>query len=76
MRWFLAVVVGLMGCASLPRGTPSAETTPVRWEQRCEVGHDLGSTNNILRDYGEEGWELVAVAGDTGAILCFKRRRR
>jgi len=44
------------------------------WMQYCTFhgADDLGDINRFLQQQGEEGWELVTVAGSTGTIYCFK----
>jgi hypothetical protein len=37
---------------------------------------DLDTINEFLRRQGEEGWELVALGGQTGTVYCFRQATR
>ncbi|WP_164010094.1 hypothetical protein [Pyxidicoccus trucidator] len=55
-----------------------APTTVRKWQQFCSDHQAVGNEiNNVLRQKGEEGWELVSVTEHQevfkALLVCFKR---
>ena len=71
--------IGVVGVAVALVAAQSFAPSPVapRWQQFCEAsGINIERVNRLLAERGEQGWELVQMAGvggTAGAALCFKR---
>ncbi|MFP2909792.1 hypothetical protein ACLESD_33050 [Pyxidicoccus sp. 3LFB2] len=85
----ILLAVFVLGCAAgmqadsraharAPAQKFPAPTTVRKWQQFCSDHSATGDgINNVLRQKGEEGWELVSVTAHQevfkSLLVCFKR---